>query len=76
MTGEITLRGDVLPVGGIAEKVLAALRAGIRELVLPVLNEKDVLEIPEDIREGVIFHYPHTIEEALEFVLEKETDQK
>ena len=70
MTGEITLRGDVLPVGGIGEKVLAALRAGIRELVLPVLNEKDVLEIPEDVRQGVIFHYPHTIEEALEFVLE------
>ena len=71
MTGEITLRGDVLPVGGIGEKVLAALRAGIRELVLPPLNEKDVLEIPEDIREGVVFHYPHTIKEALEFVMEK-----
>ena len=76
MTGEITLRGDVLPVGGIGEKVLAALRAGIRELVLPVLNEKDVLEIPEDVREGVIFHYPNTIEEALEFVLEPEVDKK
>ncbi len=71
MTGEITLRGDVLPVGGIAEKVLAALRSGIRELILPVLNEKDVLEIPKDVREGVIFHYPHTIQEALEYVLEK-----
>jgi ATP-dependent Lon protease len=75
MTGEITLRGDVLPVGGIGEKVLAALRAGIRELVLPVLNEKDVLEIPEEVREGVVFHYPHTIEEALEFVLERKADQ-
>lgn len=74
MTGEITLRGDVLPVGGIAEKVLAALRAGIREVILPVLNEKDVLEIPEDVREGVIFHYPHTIEEALDYALEKEAD--
>ena len=71
MTGEITLRGDVLPVGGIAEKVLAALRSGIRELILPVLNEKDVLEIPKDVREGVVFHYPHTIREALEYVLEK-----
>ncbi len=70
MTGEITLRGDVLPVGGIGEKVLGALRAGIRELVLPVLNEKDVLEIPEDIREGVVFHYPQTIEEALAILLE------
>jgi len=75
MTGEITLRGDVLPVGGIAEKVLAALRAGIRELILPVLNEKDVLEIPEDVREGVIFHYPHTIREALEYALEKKVDE-
>ncbi len=71
MTGEITLRGDVLPVGGIGEKVLAALRAGIKELVLPVLNEKDVLEIPEDIRKGVIFHYPHTISEVLEIAIEK-----
>ena len=75
MTGEITLRGDVLPVGGVGEKVLAALRAGIYELVLPVLNEKDVLEIPEDIREGVVFHYPHTIEEALEYVLEPKADK-
>jgi ATP-dependent Lon protease len=72
MTGEITLRGDVLPVGGIGEKVLAALRAGIREIVLPVLNEKDVKEIPEDVREGVIFHYVHTISEVLDIILEKE----
>ena len=71
MTGEITLRGDVLPVGGIGEKVLAALRAGIKELILPVLNEKDVLEIPEDIRKGVIFHYPHTIREVLAIAIEK-----
>ncbi len=69
MTGEITLRGDVLPVGGIPEKVLAALRAGIRELILPVLNEKDVLEIPEDVRQGVVFHYPHTIAEVLDIAL-------
>jgi ATP-dependent Lon protease len=73
MTGEITLRGDVLPVGGIGEKVLGALRAGIRELVLPPLNEKDVLEIPEDIRAGVVFHYPQTIEEALAILLEEKS---
>ncbi len=71
MTGEITLRGDVLPVGGINEKVLGALRAGIREMVLPLLNEKDVIEIQEDIRKDVIFHYPHTIEEALEILFDK-----
>ncbi|MCL2457921.1 MAG: endopeptidase La, partial [Desulfobulbus sp.] len=75
MTGEITLRGDVLPVGGIGEKVLAALRAGIKELILPVLNEKDVLEIQEDIRQGVVFHYPHTIREVLEIVMEKSEAQ-
>jgi ATP-dependent Lon protease len=76
MTGEITLRGDVLPVGGIGEKVLGALRAGIRELVLPVLNEKDVLEIPEDIRKGVLFHYPQTIKDALGILLEKKIPVK
>ncbi|MBC8208968.1 MAG: endopeptidase La [Desulfobulbaceae bacterium] len=70
MTGEITLRGDVLPVGGIIEKVLAAHRAGIRELALPVLNEKDVMEIPEEVRSELIVHYPQTIQEALGLVLE------
>ena len=72
MTGEITLRGDVLPVGGIGEKVLAALRADIKELVLPGLNEKDVMEIPDDVREGVVFHYVNTISEVLAITLEKE----
>ena len=71
MTGEITLRGDVLPVGGIGEKVLGALRAGIKELILPALNEKDVLEIPEDVRQGVIFHYPQTIREVLEIAMKQ-----
>ncbi|NLX19126.1 MAG: endopeptidase La [Desulfobulbus sp.] len=75
MTGEITLRGDVLPVGGIGDKVLAALRAGIREVIVPVLNEKDVLEIPEDIRAGVTFHYPHTIQEVLAIAIEKDEAQ-
>ena len=70
MTGEITLRGDVLPVGGITEKVLAALRAGIHEVVLPVLNEKDVAELPEDVRREVVVHYCHTIREVLDIVLE------
>jgi ATP-dependent Lon protease len=56
MTGEITLRGQVLPVGGIKEKVLAAFRAGIREVVLPDENEKDLEEIPEDVRDQMDFH--------------------
>ena len=75
MTGEITLRGDVLPVGGINEKVLAALRAGIKELILPPQNENDVLEMPEKVRKEAVFRYPHTIEEALEFVLDKQAGQ-
>ncbi len=72
MTGEITLRGDVLPVGGIGEKVLAALRAGINEIILPILNEKDVMEIQEDVREGVTFHYVPTIQEVLTIALAEE----
>jgi ATP-dependent Lon protease len=65
MTGEITLRGLVLPVGGVKEKVLAAHRAGIRELILPARNEKDLTEIPDEIREAVRFHFVETCGEAL-----------
>ena len=71
MTGEITLRGDVLPVGGIKEKVLAAIRAGITEIILPHLNEKDVIEIPANVKEGVEFHLVQGIREALDIALEK-----
>jgi ATP-dependent Lon protease len=55
MTGEITLRGKVLPVGGIKEKVLAAHRAGIRTLILPARNERDVEDVPEELRRQVTF---------------------
>jgi len=72
MTGEITLRGDVLPVGGIKEKVLAAVRAGIKEIVLPALNEKDVVEIPDNVKEGIRFHLVQDIKEALGLLLAKE----
>ncbi|MFZ5775575.1 MAG: endopeptidase La [Thermodesulfobacteriota bacterium] len=71
MTGEITLRGDVLPVGGIREKVLAAVRAGIREIVLPALNEKDVVEIPDNVKQDVRFHLVQDIREALGILLEE-----
>ncbi len=71
MTGEITLRGDVLPVGGIKEKVLAAIRAGITSVILPALNEKDVTEIPAEIRETVQFHYVHDIGTMLALVLDE-----
>ena len=65
MTGEITLRGKVLPVGGIKEKVLAAKRAGILEVVLPERNRRDVDEIPKHLIEGLGLSYVGTIDEAL-----------
>jgi signal transduction histidine kinase len=64
MTGEITLRGLVLPVGGIKEKVLAAKRAGINTVILPERNRKDVEEIPKEIRRDMAFHYVRQMEEV------------
>ena len=69
MTGEITLRGQVLPVGGIKEKVLAAKRAGLRELILCWQNEKDVNEIDSSFIEGVKFHYVKTMQQVLDIAL-------
>ena len=69
MTGEITLRGMVLQVGGIKEKVLAAHRAGIRRVVMPQRNEKDLQEIPEEIREDMKFDFVQRIGEVLPLVL-------
>ncbi len=71
MTGEITLRGRVLPVGGIKEKILAAKRAGIREIILCQENEKHVAEINPDYIKGVKFHYVDRMEEVLDLALEK-----
>jgi ATP-dependent Lon protease len=70
MTGEITLRGDVLPVGGIKEKVLAAHRAGIREVILPYINDKDLPDVPEQVREAMQFHLVRAMPDALEVALE------
>jgi ATP-dependent Lon protease len=70
MTGEITLRGDVLPVGGVKEKVLAAHRAGIREVILPHINDKDLPDVPEQVREAMQFHLVRTMPDALEVALE------
>ncbi|MBW2057700.1 MAG: endopeptidase La [Deltaproteobacteria bacterium] len=69
MTGEITLRGDVLPVGGIKEKVLAARRAGIETVVLPQLNQKDLEEVPETLRKGLTFKWVNRMEEVIDFAL-------
>jgi ATP-dependent Lon protease len=71
MTGEITLRGLVLPVGGIKEKVLAAKRSGIKEVILPARNARDFEEISERLREGITVHPVKNIDEVLELALEK-----
>jgi len=70
MTGEITLRGMVLPVGGIKEKVLAAHRAGIRRMILPWKNEKDLEETPKEVREEMQFVFAHEMEQVLQEVLQ------
>jgi ATP-dependent Lon protease len=72
MTGEITLRGDVLPVGGIKEKVLAARRAGVKEVILPQTNEKDLVDVPPPVREQLQFHLVRAMPEALELALERQ----
>ncbi len=69
MTGEITLRGQVLPVGGIKEKVLAAKRAGLKEIILCWQNEKDVKEIEPEFIKGIRFHYVKTMNQVLEMAL-------
>lgn len=68
MTGEITLKGNILPIGGIKEKVLAATRAGITTVILPEKNEKDMEDIPEEIRHKINFKFVDTMMEVLEFV--------
>ena len=73
MTGEITLRGKVLPVGGIKEKILAAKRAGITDIMLCEANEKDINEIPEIYRKGVNFHYVADVQDVWAYAL---TDEK
>lgn len=69
MTGEITLRGSVLPVGGIKEKILAAKRANIKEIILCEENKKDIYEIPEQYLNGLTFHYVNKMEEVLDIAL-------
>lgn len=70
MTGEITLSGRVLPVGGVKEKVLAAKRSGIKQVILPDKNEKDLQEIPPEVRKGLRFHFVDRIDEAIRIAIE------
>jgi ATP-dependent Lon protease len=69
MTGEITLRGKVLPVGGIREKILAAKRAGIKDIILCEENKKDIEEIKPEYLKGLTFHYVNTIKDVTDFAL-------
>jgi ATP-dependent Lon protease len=76
MTGEITLRGRVLPIGGLKEKVLGAHRAGIKVIVLPKENEADIEDIPEEVRKQLEFHPVETLEEVLKIALVPEKDSE
>ena len=69
MTGEVTLRGDVLAVGGIKEKILAAKRAGVKHILLPESNKKDVEDIKQDYLKGLDFKYVKKMEEVIQFSL-------
>ncbi len=75
MTGEITLRGQVLPVGGVKEKVLAAHRAGLTTVILPKRNEADLADLPEDIREQIHFVFVEKVDEVFDVALQKEAHQ-
>jgi ATP-dependent Lon protease len=70
MTGEITLRGKVLPIGGVKEKLLAAHRFGLKTLILSKENEKDLADIPDEVRDDLTIHVVDTIDEVLKFALE------
>ena len=73
MTGEITLQGKVLPIGGVKQKVLAAHRAGLTEVVLPARNEPDLEDVPEAVREQMTFHFAAEVGEVLEHALKQES---
>jgi ATP-dependent Lon protease len=74
MTGEIILRGRILPIGGVKEKVLGAVRAGITEIVLPKENAGDLDDIPEDVRKGLQVHLVDTLDEVLAAALQQPSE--
>lgn len=75
MTGEVTLRGKALPIGGLREKSLAALRSGIKTILVPEENKKDVDELPEEVKKGLTIHFMKCVDDALPFVFETENNK-
>jgi ATP-dependent Lon protease len=69
LTGEVTLRGKVLEIGGVKEKVLAAYRAGLRHVIMPSANEKDLRDIPDEVREKMAFTFVSTMDEVIHLML-------
>ena len=70
MTGEITLRGKVMPIGGVKEKVLAAKRAGIKTVILPERNKNDLQDVPEELRKEMTFIFVDTIDQVIDAALD------
>lgn len=75
MTGEVTLRGKALPIGGLREKSLAALRSGIKTILVPEENKKDVDELPDEVKKGLAIHFMKCVDDALPFVFETENNK-
>jgi ATP-dependent Lon protease len=69
MTGEVTLRGKVLEIGGVKEKVLAAYRSGLRQVIMPKANEKDLRDVPEEVKKNMVFTFVERMDEVLRIAL-------
>ncbi|HEY0809245.1 MAG TPA: S16 family serine protease, partial [Longimicrobiales bacterium] len=76
MTGEVTLRGKVLEIGGVKEKVLAAYRAGLRDVILPTGNERDLRDVPEDVRDKMRFHFVQRMDDVMRLALSEPPEPK
>ena len=72
MTGEITLRGVVLPIGGVKEKLLAAKRAGIKTVILPERNRKDLVDLPREVTRGLKFEFVRNVDKVLKIALQED----